>query len=309
MLLKKALPLVCKWVMIFLIVSLIAFFIPRLMPDNPAESMLDAHQMETTKENIEKLEEAWGLNKPLYVQYGTWMVNFLHGDWGKSLSTHLDIRDAFLKRLPYSLTIGLGGLTLSAICSFFLGFGAALKERGLFDLLTRILSLLSLSVPSFVTTVIIVYFIGVRFKLVKFFTGNSHWNLIIAILLIALYAVGPMARVVKAHFKEQMIAPYVTFAISRGFPLRTVLLRHTYKPVLCGLIAVLISRTPIVFGGSAILEFALGIPGINFFLVECMHATDYYVLQSYIIVMIICMFVIHVIFNLLLNLLDRREAL
>jgi len=296
-----------KWLIIFFFVSLIAFLCPRLMPGNPAESMLQAYQLASTPENVAVIEKAWGLDKPLYQQYFIWVFNFIRGDWGRSLSTRLDIREEILKRLPASLNIGLGGLALSSMMAFLLGYGAAVKDKGVCDRLSRFLSLFSLSVPSFVLTVIVVYFLGVKFGIVKFFTGDGKACMMIAVCMMALYLVGPSARVVKVHFKEQMASSHVVFAISRGFSMNYVLLRHTWKPVVCGLISVTISKIPTAFGGSSILEYALGIQGISYFLVSSMHATDYYVLQSYIMVVVTCVFLSHVVLNLILDALGVKN--
>lgn len=304
---KKAFKFLVKWIVIFFTVSVIAFVCPRLMPGNPAEMLLHAHQLDPSEENIKKIEEAWGLDKPLYQQYTIWITNFIKGDWGYSLSTHLNIRDTFLLKLPYSIAIGMGGLLLSSLIAFFLGYGAALKENGVCDILSRFISVFSLSVPSFVFTVLVVYFLGVKLNMVEFFTGDGRMCMFIAIWIMALYLLGPTARVIKTHFREQMLESHVIFSISRGFSMPYILLRHTYKPVLCGLISVSISKIPLAFGGSSILEYALGIPGISYFLVTSMHATDYYVLQSYIMVIVICVFLSHLILNLILDMLEVRK--
>ena len=304
---KKALKFCVKWLAIFFVVSVVAFMCPRLMPENPAQSLLEAYQLAPTDENIAIIERAWGLDRPLPQQYAIWVTNFIRGDWGYSLSTGLDIRTTFMRKLPYSMAVGLGGLMLSSVMAFFLGYGAAMKEHGFCDSISRFISLFSLSVPSFVFTVILVYFLGVKMGLVKFFTGDGRVCMLIAIVVMALYMAGPAARVVKTHFKEQMAASYVTFAISRGFSMKYVLLKHTYKPVICGLISVCISAIPTAFGGSSILEYALGIPGISYFLVTSMHATDYFVLQSYIMVLVICVFLSHLVLNLILDMLEVRN--
>lgn len=303
---KKILKFCIKWLAIFFVISVVAFMCPRLMPQNPAQYMLEAYQLAPTEENIAIIEKAWGLDQPLPKQYLIWISNFVRGDWGYSMSTKLDIRQLFMAKLPYSAAVGMGGLVLSSVLAYLLGYRAALKERGICDFLSRFLSLFSLSVPSFVFVVLLVYFLGVRLGIVRFFTGDGRICLLIAVCVMAFYMVGPTARVMKTYFKEQMSSTYVTFAVSRGFPMNAVLLRHTWKPVACGLISVTISKIPSAFGGSSILEYALGIPGISYFLVESMHATDYYVLQSYIMVIVICVFLSHLVLNLILSLLEVK---
>ena len=304
---KKIILFILKWAVIFFVVSVIAFLIPRLIPEDPVESLLESFQMVPTEENVRRISAAWGLDKPLYEQYWIWIKGFLRGDWGKSLITKQDIREEFVKKLPYSMAIGFGGLILAAPLSFLLGYGAAVKNSGICDRITRVLSLMAVSVPTFVLSVIIVYFFGVRFGLVNFFTGNGRWSLIFAILIMAFYTLGPTARIVKAQFREQMTRPYMTFAVARGFPKYRILLRHGFKPVLYGMLSVTISRFAYILGGSSVLEFSFGIPGISYFLVNSMHKSDFFVLQSYLMVVGIWMFVTHLVFNFILDLLDARS--
>ena len=178
---KKITLFIVKWFLVFFCVSVIAFLIPRAIPKNPVESLLEAHQMDASEENIAKIEKAWGLDKPLPTQYFIWITNFVKGDWGNSLITKQDIKESFLTRLPYSLIIGFGGLIISSFLAFFLGFGAAMKNKGACDMITRVLALISNSIPSFIASVLIVYFIGVRWGLVKFFTGDGFWSLFFAV--------------------------------------------------------------------------------------------------------------------------------
>jgi peptide/nickel transport system permease protein len=146
----------------------------------------------------------------------------------------------------------------------------------------------------------------VKFKLIRFFTGNGFASLMFATALMCLYTVGMMSRVVKEHFKEQTNKTHVRFAISRGFSPGYVLLRHAYKPVIRGLISVVISRLAWVIGGSAVLEFTFGIPGISFYLIDSMHANDYYVLQTYIMAVVVWMFLAHLTLGLALRLIDGQ---
>lgn len=99
---------------------------------------------------------------------------------------------------------------------------------------------------------------------------------------------------------------YVKFAVSMGFPKRKVLRSYALKPVLCKLTAAVSASFAWVFGGSAILEFAFGIPGISYFLIDSMKARDYNVLQTYILVVVIWMFLVHLVLGLLLRALDAR---
>lgn len=304
---NRIVKFIAKWITVFIVVSVLVFSVSRMVPGSPVDRLLAAHQLPKTEENVQALERAWGLDRSVPEQYFCWITNFIKGDWGKSMETKRDIKEEFISKLPYSLTIGMGGIVISAFVSFFLGYLAALKDDGIADKVTRFLSLFALTVPSFIMSVIIIYFVGVKLKLTRFFMGNGVSSVIVATLLIAFYLVGRFSRIVKAHFREQMNQSYIKFAISRGFDRKWVLLKYGYKPVLYGLLSVVISNFAWVLGGSSVLEFAFGIPGISYFLISSLKANDYYVIQSYIMVIVIWMFFVHLVFNEILRVLDVRE--
>lgn len=306
---KNAFAFLIKWLLIFLVASVMIFGVVRLMPSTPVEQWLTSFNLPHTEENIARVTALMGLDRPLPVQYLAWMRNFFRGDWGLSLISHVSIRETFMQKLPYSVSIGLGGILLSATLSFFLGYRAALRAGGVCDRLSSALAVFSQSIPSFITSVFIIYFLGVKLKAVKFFTGSVRNAMMSAILITALYQLGGLSRVVRNAFREEMGKSYVRFAISRGFTREYVLFRHASRPVLCTLIAAVIANFAWVFGGSTVLEFAFTIPGVSYFLVDSMQSSDYTVLQTYLLVIVIWMFFVHLALNLALYALDvRRRA-
>ena len=305
---KKILLFIVKWLIIFWVASVVSFGVGRLMPGSPAQLLLQAYDLPETPENIEMIERQWGLDEPLIKQYGAWMKNFLRGDWGRSMISKLEIRKLFLKKLPYSLILGFGSILISSLFAFFMGFAAAIRPGGLADKLSRGLAVFAQTVPSSILAVLTIYLIGVKLKAVKFFTGGSTAGVVAATLFLSLYAMGGLARIVRIHFREQMGKPYIRFAIARGFESNYALLRYGRRPVLYGLVSVLIPKFGWILGGSSVMEFIFTIPGISYFLVDSIRLRDYYVIQSYIMVVVIWMFAINCISNLIMNVLDGREG-
>ena len=305
---KKILLFIVKWLIIFWVASVVSFGVGRLMPGSPAQLLLQAYDLPETPENIEMIERQWGLDEPLIKQYGAWMKNFLRGDWGRSMISKLEIWKLFLKKLPYSLILGFVSILISSVLAFFIGFAAAIRPGGLADKLSRGLAVFAQTVPSSILAVLTIYLIGVKLKAVKFFTGGSTAGVVAATLFLSLYAVGGLARIVRVHFREQMGKPYIRFAVARGFESNYALLRYGSRPVLYGLVSVLIPKFGWILGGSSVMEFIFTIPGISYFLVDSIRLRDYYVIQSYIMVVVIWMFAINCISNLIMNVLDGREG-
>lgn len=296
-----------KWLIIFVVASVLIFLLVRMMPVSPVNQWLSSYNLPHTKKNIAYVTKKMGLDRPLIVQYLVWMGNFFRGDWGYSLISQVSIREQFMQKLPYSITIGLFGILIAAVGAFFLGYFAALHSSGIADRVSSGLAIFSQSLPSFILSVVIIYFFSVRLRMLSFFTGDGNYALITAILVTALYSVGSLARVVCDAFREEMGKSYVRFAVSRGFSKETVLFKHASRPVICRLISTVIANFAGVFGGSTVLEFAFGIPGISYFLVDSMQKSDYNVLQTYILVVVIWMFIVHLVLNLVLDRLDVRR--
>ena len=303
---KQTAAFLCRWALLFFLTSVLVFVLVRMMPVTPEEQWLTTYKLPHSEENLAYVREQMGLNKPLPVQYVRWITRFLSGDWGLSLVSRVDIRSQFVRKLPPSLSIGLLGTLLGAGTGLALGYGAAFRRRGVCDRLSSFLSVFSQSVPAFLLSLLIIHLLSVQLKAVRFFTGDGRYALLTAILLTALYAAGALSRVVRNACREEMDKTYVKFAVSMGFPKRKVLRSYALKPVLCKLTAAVSASFAWVFGGSAILEFAFGIPGISYFLIDSMKARDYNVLQTYILVVVIWMFLVHLVLGLLLRALDAR---
>ena len=200
------------------------------------------------------------------------------------------------------------GLLIGAAAAFFLGYRAALKRGGFCDRFTAALTVFTQSVPMFIVSIVIIYALSVRLRMVKFFTGDGKYALVCAVLITAVYSMGGLSRVVREAFREEMKKSYVKFMVSRGFDRRTVLWRHAFKPPLASLISAVITRFAGVFGGSTVLEFAFAIPGLSTMLVTAMDSRDYNILQTYILVVVLWMFLVHVVLHLVLLLLGARRA-
>lgn len=306
---KQAIIFLIKWVLIFFVTSVLIFAAVRMMPSTPVDKWLDAYHLPHTEENVAFVTEKMGLDESLPQQYIHWIVNFLRGDWGVSLVSGEDIRARFLAKMPYSFSIGICGLLLGAFFAFFLGYRAALSRNGFFDRLTTGMTIFCQSVPMFIMSILIINAFGVELNIVSFFTGDGRYAILAAILLTALYCIGGLSRVVRSAFREEMGKSYVKFMVSRGFEPKTVLWKHAYKPPLASLVSAVITRFAGVFGGSTVLEFAFAIPGLSTMLVSAMDSRDYTILQTYILVVVIWMFFVHLALHLVLRLLGARREM
>jgi len=304
---RKILKYLVKWVFLFLGVSILSFLVVRLLPVSPVEMLLQKYNLPLTEENKAFLTLHYGLDKSIVEQYYLWLVGILKGDFGISFFSRLPVREEFFRRLPYSFMIGFFSLLLANIFSFILGYFAAIEKTGILDRITRFFSILTLSFPSFLIALFIIYFLGVKVKIISFFSGNSFGGSVFSIFILCFYQMGNLTRIVCNRFLSLQKESYVKFYVIRGFSLEYVLFRHCYKPVLYSLLSASVSKCSSVIGGSSVLEFVFSIPGISYFLISSIVARDYNVIQAYIFFVFVWMFLIHLLFDIILFFFKERK--
>lgn len=289
-----------KWFFLFWGVSIFTFFLVHSLPVSPVEMLLQKYNLPLTPENKEILIKQYGLDKSLIEQYIYWMADLVRGNLGVSFFSKISIKEEFLRRIPYSALIGLLSLFFANLFAFFLGYLAAIREGGFFDKITRVFSIVSLSLPSFLFSILIIYYFGVKIRAIQFFTGNSFWGIFFSIFILSFYQMSHLTRIVKNAFVNLKEQTYVQFYLIRGFSMEYTLLFHGYKPVLYSLFSASIAKFSSVIGGSSVLEFAFSVPGVSYFLITSIIARDYNIIQAYILFVFLWMFLVHLFFDLLL---------
>ncbi|MBS4749621.1 ABC transporter permease subunit [Granulicatella sp. zg-ZJ] len=294
---SKYIILTIKWLFLFLIASISIFIIVRLTPGSPVDITLNSMGLAKTPENISAIEELYGFNQSIVSQYFEWIISFIKGDFGKSYLTQISLKHEFLTRLPLTLLIGCGGIILAMFFSFWLGYKSSLKEKGIYNYLSRGLTLFSQTVPIFLLILLTIYFFGVKYHWIKFFKGITPITLFLALSFVALPLIGPMSRTVKGHFIETSQETFMQYYEIRGYEKNKALLKYGSKPALYGLCAITLSKFSSVIGSTAIVEFSFTLAGLNTFLIESLARRDYPVIQDYILVVMIWMFLITILFE------------
>jgi len=303
----KYIKIVLKYIVLLFFISVFLFILTRSIPVDPVKMLLQQYQLPETEQNVQALREQWGLNESYAVQYTRWMSAFLRGDWGVSLISKQDIRQEIFRGIPYSMTLGIGAILISSVLGFFLGYLASLKKGGFFDRLTAFLSILTQTVPLFMFCVVLIYYVGVKYKLARIFTGDVYVKMTLAILLTAFASVGSIARIMKKHFLKIQNQSYIKAEMARGFLLSEALLTAGVKPALIGLCSAIISKFAWVIGGSSVVEFIFSIHGVSFFLISGIMQRDYNIIQSYLFFIVIWMMVVHLVFEIFIKFLGERE--
>ncbi|MGQ0662962.1 MAG: ABC transporter permease [Pseudomonadota bacterium] len=286
--------------------SLVAFATIRAMPGDPAVLLLTDAHLAVTPEAIAALHKEWGLDRSLVEQYWFWLARFISGDWGTSFRTRQPILHEFLARLPVSLALGLGGLALATAVAIALGFEAAARPNGVADRLSRAITVLSQSVPIFVTGLFAIWLLAIEFRLIRPFSGGFLEQIVLPTLIVALYSTGSLVRVFRSELRAVQTRPFFRTALAKGLSPRQALRRHGSRHALFGLLGALTPECGWAIGGTAVTEVVFAVPGISDFLVQSIAARDYFVLQGYIVAISVWMLAVGLVAGLVRRRLDPR---
>ncbi len=286
--------LIYIFVMLF-IISLISFVAINLAPNSFfASGELNPN---ITQESIEHLKSIYGLDKPLYVQYFSWVWAILGLDFGISFASGTMVKDEILKRIPITLTINIISMILVFIVSLYLGIKAALSKDSKFDKFAGQLSLLSFSMPSFYLALLLVLVFSLYLEWLPVaglhsssnLTGIDYyldmaWHLVLPILVIVFGGIGSLTLYIRSLTIEILKSDYIFFAKARGLTqkeiLRYYILPNLYPPV----ITLLGLSLPGVIGGSVILESIFSIDGMGLLFYQSALSHDYPVIMGILII-------------------------
>lgn len=281
-------------VMLF-IIAVISFLAINLAPNSFfASGELNPN---ITQESIEHLKEIYGLDKPLYIQFFSWISAIVQLDFGISFASGEMVKNEILARLPITLTINVISMVLVFILSLYLGVKAALKQNSVFDRFVGQLSLVSFSMPSFYLALLGVLVFSIYFELLPIAGVSSQaglsgvdyildtaWHLILPISIMVFGGIGSLTLYVRSLTVEILKSDYIFFAKARGIEgnklLRYYILPNLYPPV----ITLLGLSLPGIIGGSVILETIFSIDGMGLLFYQSALSRDYPVIMGILII-------------------------
>ena len=277
------------------IISLISFIAINAAPNSFfASGELNPN---ITPEAIEELKAIYGLDKPLYIQFFSWIISILNLDFGISFASGIKVKDEILSRINVTLIINIISMLLIFIISLYFGIKAAMSQNGFFDRFTKQLSLLSFSMPSFYLALILVLVFSIKFELFPIAGLHSvpndgsfeyyldfAWHLALPIFIIVFGGIGSLILYIRALTLEILKSDYIFFAKARGLSQKTILryyiLPNLYPPV----ITLLGLSLPGVIGGSVILETIFSIDGMGLLFYQSALSHDYPVIMGILII-------------------------
>lgn len=268
-----------------LITSVIVFAITQLLPGDIARVILGREAGEAA---LLELREELGLNKPILVQYGRWLANFVQGNWGQSFSTQVDVFTLVIERLRNSLMLAVVILVISIPIAVALGVIAGLGEGKSVDHVISVGSLSFVGLPEFITGLLLIEIFAFRLGL---FPANSTIRvdagfiealpmLILPAATAALVLLAYVARLTRTGVIEELKKPYVRTAELKGLPKNTVTYRHVLRNALMPTITVIAISFGWMLSGLIVIENVFNYPGLGRLLVFAIERRDIPLVQA-----------------------------
>jgi peptide/nickel transport system permease protein len=314
---KYALRRLLLFVPTLLGASLLIFVLMRLVPGDIAEILVYQTGSESSAiqtKQIRQIREELGLDRPVVIQYLAWMGGAVRGDFGQSYTQRRPVRDILVERFPRSLELAALTLALALIWAIPLGVISAVRQNGWLDYAARVLSLSGLSLPLFVTGVLILYGLVRLFRWIPplefvAFTESPVENLkqlIWPALCQAYYISAPITRLTRSEMLEVIRHDYVRTARAKGLAERAVVYRHALRNALLPVVTFIGWWGGRLLGGVVIMEMIFVVPGMGTALLQAVSQRDYPTVQALIFVMALVFLAVNLVVDLLYAWIDPR---
>lgn len=266
---------------LFIILTMV-FVLMRLVGGNPVYSMLDASDL--TPENIERLTKEYGFDKPIVVQYGSYLLDILHGDWGTSYFNYKGVFENMVDRWEPTLLLTLITLVIMVFIGIPLGILGATHRNSALDYGTTILTLFMQTIPAFWLGLIAMWLFAFKLKWFPLsgytkISEGGFWNAVHCLVLpascLAVSYVGSIARQTRNSFLGVLKEDYIRTAKAKGLPRGKILYKHGLKNAVSLITTMISNNVAGLLGGSIVIEKIFGIEGIGKLCLDSLNRRDY----------------------------------
>ncbi|BBD09865.1 ABC transporter permease [Desulfovibrio ferrophilus] len=275
---------------IFIGITVISFTVIHLAPGSPTDLQTTMNP-EASSDARARFEALYGLDKPLHVQYVSWLSRLAHLDFGRSMSgDHRPVWDKIVERLPLTFGMNIASLILTLAITIPIGIASAYWQGRWFDRASTVFVFIGFAMPGFWLALLLMYGFCIHWPLLPIsgltslnfnqlsFTGKL-WDLTSHLILpLFVYTFGSLAgmsRFMRTSMLEVLRQDYILTARAKGLPLGTVIFKHALRNALLPVITILGLSIPALIGGSVIIESIFALPGLGQLFYQGVMARDY----------------------------------
>lgn len=286
-------------------ISVLVFLMIHLVPGDPAEMMLGER---ASQQALQELREQLGLDKPLHVQYGRFVLRLVQGDLGRALRTNEKITTEIAERFPATVELALAAMVFAVTFGMLAGVISATRQYSVFDYSSMLLSLVGVSMPIFWLGLILMIIFSLNLGWLPLSGRLSHnvyiqtitglhlidglvtgnwkgfrdalWHIIMPAFTLSTIPMAIIARITRSSMLEVLRQDYIRTAKAKGLPPRLVHYKHALKNALIPIITVIGLQFGILLGGAILTETIFAWPGIGLWLLNAVYARDFNAVQG-----------------------------
>jgi peptide/nickel transport system permease protein len=297
-------------------ISLILFVLLALAPGDPFGEL--ASNPNIPPEVREALRAKFGIDDPIFVRYLHWLAAMLHGDWGFSFASRIDVDRLILQRIPTTLYVVGSSQLLALAVALPVGVYAAMRPYSIFDQIANTVAFIGFSLPTFFTGLLLILIFSVNLGWLPFVyradidATGWHWyweylkQAIMPIAVLGLFQAASYTRYVRSAVLDVIKLDYVTTARAKGIGERKVIVKHVVRNALIPVVTLVALQMPSVFGGAIVTEQIFRIPGIGSLLISAILANDTPVIMAVTFVFACLVVLFNLIADILYGWLDPR---
>ena len=273
-------------------VAVVIFLLLRVLPGDPAEKILAGPYGEGTftQEDVERLREQLGLDKPIHEQFASWILDLVKGDLGYSVARGRPVADELKRQFPVSLQLGLLSIALIWSIAIPIGVLAAVRQDSWVDYVFRGIAIMGLAMPTFFVGLLVILVLSRFFNWLPPFAFTHIWDspstaiqqLIFPAIALGFSTAGTLLRMTRTQLLEVLREDYIRTARSKGLSQGTVTWRHAVSNSLLPVVTIAGTQIGLIFSGTVVIERIFNIPGVGRGLLEALSTRDLLMIQTYV---------------------------
>lgn len=259
-----------------------------------------------TAADVAAVRTAYGLDRPVLVQFADWAVRAAHGDFGQSFFFKEQVATLIADRLPITGTLGLAAIAIALGVALPLGILAAVKQNTWIDRLATSIALFGQAMPTFWFGLILMIVFGLRLGWLPI-SGTGSWrHYVMPGIVLAFTAIPALMRLTRTGMIEVLASDYIRTARAKGLRARTVVLRHALRNAAIPVVSIAAVQLGFMLGGSVVIEQVFALHGVGYLAWESISKNDYPVVQAVVLVLACIYMLLTLIADLLNAFLDPR---
>lgn len=298
-------------IIVLLLVSIITFIVLMILPGDPSQLILGT---EATPDMVQDLHASMGLDKPYYIQYGSWLINFLRFDMGKSYLYGQSVSSLILNCIPVTLSIALFTMIIATIIAFIFGILSAVKNDSVIDYFSRSVMQLGTAIPSFWIGMVFVVFFGLKLKWFPISGyvpasesfGEFIKSITLPSIVLAIGEFGLLLRIVRSSMQESISQDYMEMAKVKGLSVGIIYFKYALRGAMVAPLTIVGMQFARLVGGTTVVETVFALPGLGRLVLTAVEHRDIVLLQGLVMFITTSVIIITLVVDILIMFMNPR---